>query len=424
MTRNSLYRATRYLRSSLWLVPVIAIVVQQIAIRVLNSLNDVIPLTFLDIGPEGAKGVLGAMISLSLSFLVFTFGSLLVAIQVASGQLTPRIIATTLLRDNVVRYSVGLFVLTVLFAAGTLARTETEVNQLNLAATTILSFVSLAAFLYLIDHAARLLRPVSIVARVSEFGIEVIDSVYPKTSVHRAPVAAQPLGAPARDVRHVGRSAIVCEVNLETLVAEAQRVDGVIEFVPQVGDFVAVGETLYHLYGGAAAIDERVLRDAAVLGPERTLEQDATFAFRILVDIATKALSKAINDPTTAVLVIDQLHRLLRLVSKRDLGNEHIADATGKLRVVLRTPNWDDYVHLAFVEIRHCGAESMQVVRRLRAMAENLVSVLPEHRHAALRRQLDLLDRTVEKTYLFPEDLALARVGDSQGLGGASVTKR
>lgn len=149
--------------------------------------------------------------------------------------------------------------------------------------------------------------------------------------------------------------------------------------MPQVGDFVAVGETLYHLYGGAAATDERVLREAAVLGPERTLEQDATFAFRILVDIATKALSKAINDPTTAVLVIDQL--LLRLVSKRGLGNETMADATGKLRVIIRTPNWDDYVHLAFVEIRHCGAESMQVVRRLRAMGENLLTVLPEHRH-------------------------------------------
>jgi uncharacterized membrane protein len=403
-------------------VPVFAIVVQQIAIRVPGGLNHLMPLSSFDIGPEGAKGVLGAMISLSLSFLVFTFGSLLVAIQVASGQMTPRIIATTLLRDNVVRYSVGLFVLTVLFAAGTLARTETKVDQLNLAATTVLSLVSLGAFLYLIDHAARLLRPVSIVARVSEYAIEVIDSVYPKT--HRAPVAWQPLGAPARDVRHVGRSAIVCEVNLETLVAEAQRLDGVIEFVPQVGDFVAVGETLYHLYGGAAATDERILREAAVLGPERTLEQDATFAFRILVDIATKALSKAINDPTTAVLVIDQLHRLLRLVSKRDLGNETMADATGKLRVIIRTPNWDDYVHLAFVEIRHCGAESMQVVRRLRAMGENLLTVLPEHRHLPLRRQLDLLDRTVEKIYPFPEDLALARTGDSQGLGGASVAKR
>ncbi len=90
--------------------------------------------------------------------------------------------------------------------------------------------------------------------------------------------------------------------------------------MPQVGDFVARGEPLFRLYSGAVAIDDRKLRTAAVLGPERTLEQDLTFAFRILVDIAIKALSPAINDPTTAVLALDQLHRLLRMVSRICFG--------------------------------------------------------------------------------------------------------
>jgi len=137
---------------------------------------------------------------------------------------------------------------------------------------------------------------------------------------------------------------------------------------------------------------------------------------------SAKALSKAINDPTTAVLVIDQLHRLLRLVGKRQLHNQHILDGEGRLRAILRTPDWEDFVHLVFWEIRHYGAENMQVARRLRAMGENLVQSLPEHRHAALHRELDLLDRELEKLYAFPEDLALARISDSQGLGGASGT--
>ena len=85
-----------------------------------------------------------------------------------------------------------------------------------------------------------------------------------------------------------------------------------IELAPQVGDFVGVGEPLFFLHGGAAAIDEHTLRACIVFGSERTMEQDPLFAFRILVDIAIKALSAAINDPTTAVLAIDQLHRLLR----------------------------------------------------------------------------------------------------------------
>jgi uncharacterized membrane protein len=336
--------------------------------------------------------------------------------------LTPRIIATTLLRDNVVRYSVGLFVFSLLFSLSVLTRSEARVYELAAMIAGILGFCSIAGFLYFIDYTARLLRPVSIVARLSEQGIAVIDDVYPDPE-HGDPDSLTPrlpLGAPGRVVEHEGRSEIFLAANLEVLVAEAQKLDGVIEFVPQVGDFVAEGEPIFRLYAGATAIDDRKLREAAVLGPERTLEQDPTFAFRILVDIAIKALSPAINDPTTAVLAIDQLHRLLRAVGRRYLHNQEISDGAGQLRVILRTPNWQDFVHLVFFEIRQYGAANIQIARRLRAMAENLIQTLPELRHAALRRQLDLLDRALQEHYPFPEDLALARVADSQGLGGAS----
>ena len=154
------------------------------------------------------------------------------------------------------------------------------------------------------------------------------------------------------------------------------------------------------------------------------MEQDPMFAFRILVDIALKALSPAINDPTTAVLAMDQIHRLLRVVGRRRLHGEQIRDAAGHVRVILRTPNWEDFVHIACNEIRACGAGSVQVPRRQRAMLENLIRTLPAHRHAALREQLDLLDRTLPDYYKLPEDLALARIADSQGLGGASSASR
>jgi uncharacterized membrane protein len=149
--------------------------------------------------------------------------------------------------------------------------------------------------------------------------------------------------------------------------------------------------------------------------------QDSTFAFRVIVDIAIKALSKAINDPTIAVLAIDQLHRLLRNVGKRHLHDEQIMDDVGRLRVIFPTPN-DDFVQLAFREIRLYGAENFQIARRLRAMIDNLMKTLRESRWPALRLELDLLDRTIEKLYIFPEDMALARISDTQGLGGSSGT--
>ena len=119
------------------------------------------------------------------------------------------------------------------------------------------------------------------------------------------------------------------------------------------------------------------------------------------------------------MLAIDQLHRLLRLVGLRDLRGEEFRDAAGELRLVFRTPNWEDFVHLACTEIRHFGAGSIQIMRRMRSMLENLMQTLPQHRHAELRQQIELLDRTIEGHYLFPEDRALARIPDPQGLGGA-----
>ena len=208
--------------------------------------------------------------------------------------------------------------------------------------------------------------------------------------------------------------------NVESLVALARGAEGIIAFVPRVGDFVATGEPLYRLYGNAARIDDRRLRAQVAFGPERTIEQDATFAFRVIVDIAIKALSAAINDPSTAVMAIDQLHRLLGLVGRRHLHEDARLDANGELRLMFQTPEWDDFVQLAVSEIRLYGAGNFQVSRRLRAMIENLLESLPENRRPALRRELDLLDRALPKLHEFAEDLDLARKADVQGLGGSS----
>jgi len=221
-------------------------------------------------------------------------------------------------------------------------------------------------------------------------------------------------------VVHRDTSEIVLAVDLPTLLALARRSDGVIEFAQQVGDFVATDEPLFVLHGGAAALDDHKLRAAVAFGPERTLEQDPMFAFRILVDVGLKALSPAINDPTTAVLAIDQVHRLLRVVGKRSLRGEIVRDDAGRPRVIFRTPNWEDFVQVGCHEIRTCGAGNIQVARRLRAMLENLVQSLPVHRHAVLQQELDRLNKTIERLYLLPGDLALARIPDAQGLGGSS----
>jgi len=376
---------------------------------------------FLGLSMAGARSLLETGVTLNLSFLVFTFGSLLVAVQIAGGQYTPRIIATTLLRDNAIRFTVGYFVFTLLFTLRVLTRMGTEtVHQFNTFIASALGLISIVVFLYLIDYAARLLRPVSIVQLLAKSGMVVIQSVYPGSAM--SPISIESSGSPAFPVRSVvntGTSGIVLAVDIKGLVRQARHANGMIEFVPHVGDFVAVDEPLFRLYGGAGNIEDHRLRAAVALGSERTLEQDPTFAFRILVDIAIKALSPAINDPTTAVLAIDQLHRLLRLVGLRHISIEEFHDKDGKLRLLFRMPIWADFVHLACTEIRHYGVSSVQVVRRMRSMLENLIHTLPACRHAELRQQLKLLDGAVDGYYVFAEDQTLARIADPQGLGGS-----
>jgi uncharacterized membrane protein len=424
MKWNRWYVGRSYFRSALWIVPLASLLLEQVAIRVVGALD--VPNVWvpqLSTTPAGAISEMDTVVTLTISYTVFTFGSMLVAIQVAGGQLTPRIIATTLLRDNTIRFTVGLFIFTLLFAAGTRARIVGDVPQLAVNISVVLGIASLMVFLYLIDYTARLLRPIAIVWRLGEQGIVVIESVYPDVEgephLHARP--RETFGSPRRITEHRGTSAIVLAVNLKPLVALAQAVDGVIEFAPRVGDFVASGEPLFRLYGGAVKIDDDKLRAQVAFGPERTIEQDSTFAFRVIVDVACKALSKAINDPTTAVIAIDQLHRLLRSVGSRHLHNDFLFGADGRLRLIFRTPDWEDFVQLSFSEIRLYGAENFQIARRLRAMIENVAQALPESRKPALERELDLLDRTLQKLHAFPEDLTLARQPDLQGLVGASV---
>ena len=199
----------------------------------------------------------------------------------------------------------------------------------------------------------------------------------------------------------------------------AQGADGVVELVPRVGDFVAKGDPLCRLHGGANWIGEKRLRAQVAFGSERTIDQDPAFAFRVIVDVAIKALSAAINDPTTAVLALDQLHRLLRQVGRRHLHDDAIFDSKAALRLIFATPDWEDFVQLTFSEIRLYGAANFQIARRVRAMIDDLVRTLPESRQPALRDELDVLDRMLERLHPLPEDLALAREPDLQGLGGA-----
>lgn len=186
-----------------------------------------------------------------------------------------------------------------------------------------------------------------------------------------------------------------------------------------IGDFVTPGTPLVEVHRAALPAGGKQLRGLFALGRERTIEQDPALALRILVDIAVKALSPAVNDPTTAVQVLDHIEAFVEVVARTELHGRYVLSGRdGAVRVLIPGRGWAEYLELAVTEIRDYGTTSTQVCRRLRALLDGLLATVPPDRQSAVRDELCRLEAAVEAA--FPDPVARSRASgsDPQGIGG------
>lgn len=370
--------------------------------------------------PGGAQAVLAALVGSMLTFIVFVLSAMLIVVQLASAQLTPRVIAIVYSMPRV-KITLGLFSFTFTYTLAALSRVEESVPDLHVGVAVILNLVCLVAFFLFVQKLTGGLRPPEMMRFVADRGHEILVAVYPETYRPDAEcTAARSTADDFRIVEFSGRSGMLMAFDIRALCRIARSANAVVELVPEVGDFVADGDPLFRVRG-SDSISTTALRDCVAIGTERTLDQDPRFAFRILVDIATRALSPGINDPTTAVLALDQIHHLLLAVGKRSLGDGEVRDETGTVRVRFGTPNWGDYVVLATAEIRQFGLGSLQVHRRLRAMLVHLAATLPAERRPALEAELASLSLADERGFGDEGDRHRAGEADYQGVGGSHL---
>ncbi len=424
MTWLQQYRVRHYLRNSIWVLPVFAMAAAVLFVRALHRLDESTGWQSA-FQPETMRAVLGTLAGSMLTFVVFVCSSLLLVVQLASAQLTPRIIAV-LFQDRVTKVTLALFVFMFTFAIASLLRIGDTVPLLTAEIAVWSTGGCICVFLFLIDHVGKMLRPSGALLSVAVHAHKVVESVYPRRlkGIHETFADSESVARPSESTSIIksSKDGVVLAFDVQGLVMLAVRYNCVIEFVPQVGNLVAPGDTLFRVHGGSR-IPAKALEQSVALGSERTMEQDPMFAFRVIVDIASKGLSPAINDPTTAVLALDRLHHLLRHVGCRRLDDEKVRDASSRIRLVYHTPDWKDFVRLAVTEIRQFGGSSIQVARRLRAMLEDLIETLPEERAEPLRLELKVLKKSAERLFQEPEDRALADVSDSQGVGGTQERK-
>ena len=413
------YRLRLYLRNSIWLLPALSIVLAIASVALITRVDRSFGWN-VNINPDTARTIMGTVAGSTFTLVVLVSSTVLVSIQLASAQLTPRIIAM-IYRDPFRKIVLAVFVYTFTFSVAVLVRIE---DRVPLVASYVAAYgflVTLALFLLFIDGMGKILRPSSAFRLLGLAARDVIRAVYPsplKEGDKPQPPAHLENNGEPRIVNNVFDGAVL-GFDRRGLIAVGSKSNCVIELIPEVGDFVAAGDPLFRIYPSGSDPSDNVLQDMVAVGHERTLDQDPLFAFRIIVDIANKALSPAVNDPTTAVLAIDQIHHLLRDIGTRYLGDGREEDASGNLRLIYRTPNWEDFVLLGTTEIRQYGDESIQVQRRLRAMLENLIETLPERRAPVLRKELKLLTTSSKRSFPDLDDQNLAEAADLQGIGGS-----
>ena len=386
------------LRSRLWLVPSLFAVGAGVAAVLMVTLDRTLgpdatgPFVFSG-GPESARSILSTIAAAMLSFTGLVFSVTMLVLQLASSQLSPRV-TRTFLRDRKNQVVLGVFVATFVYALLVLREVRSELETLFVPSIAvwwafILLLASVVAFIYYIDHMAHAMRASTVIASVADETRSAIERRYP-TPVGAEPPTALPVPEVTSAILGPETPGILQAVDFERLCEIAERADAVLELAEEVGDAVPGSAPIVRVRGGASVDDDEV-RSAMTFGDERTMDQDPAFGLRQLVDIADRALSPGINDPTTATQVIDQLHDLLRRLGGRQIPSPQRVDASGALRVIAPTRDWDAHVALACDEIRTYGAGSIQVVRGLRRMLDDLETVVPDERKAVIRRQRDLL---------------------------------
>jgi uncharacterized membrane protein len=273
----------------------------------------------------------------------------------------------------------------------------------------ILVIVSIMVLVWYVHHIGRSLRVSALIELVGAATRELLDTVY--TDHGPAPRFQRPTIC-------MPRSGVITGIDQDALVQNAASGDCVLTLVPAMGEFVAAGAPLFECSTDLERIGVDGALRAIQIGLERTLDQDMAYGLRMLVDIAERSVSESpFLDPSTAVQAIDRLYDCMRQLAPRPFPDGRYRDAKGEVRLVTQAMTWDDYVHLAFDEIRIAGAGSPQIHRRLRAALEDLLTIAPPERRSALLEQLDLLKAGAREEIVEQRDRAFASRSDRSGIG-------
>jgi uncharacterized membrane protein len=393
-----------YLAGALWVLPTLSVAVFLAAGAALSRVDvsgdSALSRLAFQGTAEDARSLLIVVSSTMITVTGLVFALTIVALQIASGQYSPRLLRN-FMRDRGTQLVLSIFVGAFAYSTAGLytvgvqgSGQEAFVPRLAVSGSLALALASVGVLIYFIHHLAHSIQIDTIMSGVEREALSVIDDVYSDQPRYREPEERCPeppleaVGLPS------ARSGYVQAVHPESLVTAAVRDDLVIVLARQVGDHIVAGTPIAWAWRrspgqpppSAAALGEAVA-DAVQVGFERTMVQDVGFGIRRLVDIANKALSPAINDPYTGVQAVHHLSVLLCRLARLRLGDWAVRDDQGELRVAVPRPKFADYLRLGTAQIRRFGAGEPAVTRALIVLLRDAgtSSATEDRRHACVR---------------------------------------
>jgi uncharacterized membrane protein len=329
-----------------------------------------------------------------LGLVSIIFSLLFLVVQWAFGSLSPRL---NLFRDDPIVWrtfglAIGVFVfsVTTVLVIGDQPKVSVIVPAAEVVA--VLATIALLRSLQVKAFASIQLAPT--LAAIAERGRGILDDLYHRPfPADRRPAAALP--PLRRAVTWPYRQATLQQLDLVRLLRAAGG--AVIVLRAGIGDTLQQGATVADLHGGEVA--DAAVVGGLVAGQERTFDQDPLFAFRLLADIGMRALSPAVNDPATAVQVLDTIEGLLQPLVSRDLDVAEVADDAGAVRVVLALPSWDDYLRTGLDDLIESASRSPMVLLRARVLLTSLLNAAPSARQPSIARRLDRVEELGAGTF-------------------------
>ncbi|MGC4113256.1 MAG: DUF2254 family protein [Myxococcales bacterium] len=399
MLWRTLMRMERGRRASLVVVPVLCSLAAFGLLRVTMGGERLIrlpeTLTFTeDTAGQLLATVIGALTAMLAIVLAFS----MLVVQLAMGQLSPRLVGFWY-RDRHLKATLGIVVGALVYALLLLARVKPGfVPSVSTVLAAVLLLLSIGAFLSFVQHVGQVVRPEHVADRIMQVTLRSARRCLAGTS-HDEQEALNLPPEPRVALRYFGPRGVLQLIHGAGLMKDARRLGVRVVMVSAAGDFLQPGDCVAVAYGPVPASGGHrlSLERHIVVGGGRLPSQDLLLGLRLLVDVAIRALSPAVNDPTTAVEMLERIGALLADFGKRRLGARWLSDVDGQERLCLLMPTWEDALSLGVAEIAEYSQGAPQVRRRLRALLQELLDTLPVSRHDALDRHLHELDDVEER---------------------------